>query len=220
MVRVWEPNPPAGCEAVEWLLLTTEAVEQPSDAWLIVSWYECRWMVEEFHKAKKTGCNIEELQFASIKGLEPTIALLSVVATTLLNLAPGARSPEAKTIAATDIVDASYVAVCSACGVAGWRRNATSRSRNSSTHWLASADTRIANAMASRVGSSSGAAGPSWNCFTLGMKFVGKLKSSRSPLARITISCKISAPRGLIMVEAWDSAASDHRMVQCLAGWE
>jgi len=113
MVRVWEPNPPADCEAVEWLLLTTEVVEQPSDAWLVVSWYECRWMVEEFHKAMKTGCDIEELQFASIKGLEPTIALLSVVATTLLNLRSLSRSPEAKTTLATDIVDASYVAVLS-----------------------------------------------------------------------------------------------------------
>ena len=70
-------------------------------------------MVEEFHKAMKTGCDIEELQFASIKGLEPTIALLSVVATTLLNLRSLSRSPQAKTLLATEIVDASYVEVLS-----------------------------------------------------------------------------------------------------------
>jgi len=46
----------------------------------------CRWVVEEFHKAQKTGCNIEDPQFTFVERLQPMIALLSVVATTLLSL--------------------------------------------------------------------------------------------------------------------------------------
>ena len=38
---------------------------QLEDAWERTDWYECRWIIEEYHKAQKTGCSIEELQFTS-----------------------------------------------------------------------------------------------------------------------------------------------------------
>ena len=62
--------------------------------------YCCRWMVEELHKAKKTGCGIEGLQFHTAEALEPMIALLSVTAVMLLNLREAARRPDAKERAA------------------------------------------------------------------------------------------------------------------------
>ncbi len=113
VVRVWEEHPPEGKEAVEWLLLTSEPAGQRQAAWEVASWYECRWLVEEFHKAQKTGCNVEDVQFTTVAALEPTIALLSVVATTLLNLRSLSRQPEAKTLPATTVVDADYVEVLS-----------------------------------------------------------------------------------------------------------
>jgi hypothetical protein len=112
VTRVWEENPGEG-EAVEWLLLSSEAADNARKAWKVVSWYECRWMVEEYHKAQKTGCNVEKMQFTTTDALEPTIALLSVVAIILLNLRSMSRQPEAKTLPATTVVDADYVEVLS-----------------------------------------------------------------------------------------------------------
>lgn len=112
-VRVWEPNPPPGEKGLEWILLTNEPVISFTDAWRVVEWYECRWVVEEYHKALKTGCSIEELQFTAESRLEPMIALLSVVALALLNLRDASRRPDAKTIPASQVIAQEYVDVLS-----------------------------------------------------------------------------------------------------------
>lgn len=113
-VRVAEVNPPKGVKPLEWMLLTNRPVATLEDAWQREAWYECRWVIEEYHKAQKTGCAIEELQFTSSAALTPMIALLSVVAVTLLNLREASRRPDAQMRPATDLVDARYVAVLSA----------------------------------------------------------------------------------------------------------
>ncbi|HUY31601.1 MAG TPA: hypothetical protein VMV69_02400 [Pirellulales bacterium] len=59
----------------------------------MTGWYERRWTVEEYHKAKKTGCQIEDMQFTTTARLEPAIALLSIVALTLLNRVKRADGP-------------------------------------------------------------------------------------------------------------------------------
>jgi hypothetical protein len=114
VVRVCEVDPPKGVQPLEWILMTNRKVATPGDAWERARWYECRWVIEEYHKAMKTGCAIEDLQFASSQALEPMIALLSVVAVTLLNLREASRRPDAKVRPASDLVDARYVAVLSA----------------------------------------------------------------------------------------------------------
>jgi hypothetical protein len=119
IVRAWEPDPPTGEEPVEWFLLTNEPVASAADAWRVVGWYTCRWVVEEYHKAMKTGCDVEELQFCYEDRLQPMIALLSVVALTLLNLRATSRRPDAQTRPATDVVSEDYVEVLSA-----WRHGA------------------------------------------------------------------------------------------------
>jgi hypothetical protein len=113
VVRVWEPKPPKGTKAIEWILFTNEPVLGLADALRVIGWYETRWVIEEFHKALKTGCGVEDLQFRHAKRLEPAIALLSAVATTLLNLRAAAELPNAKSRPATEVVDAAYVEVLS-----------------------------------------------------------------------------------------------------------
>jgi len=110
-VRVWEPNPPEGEEALEWILLTNVAVHDKMDACVRAEWYSDRFIVEDFHKAKKTGCRIETLQFDTIERLEPAIGIISILATTLLKLRAAARQPDAETRPATDVVDEIYVDV-------------------------------------------------------------------------------------------------------------
>jgi len=113
VVQITEVAPPQGEKAVAWTLLTKETVCTFEDAWRVTGWYERRWIVEEYHKAQKTGCQIEDMQFTTAARLEPAIALLSVVATTLLDLRDASRRPDAKTRPATAILASDYVEVLS-----------------------------------------------------------------------------------------------------------
>jgi hypothetical protein len=115
-VRVWEEAPPEGATAVEWMLVCLCSVATVADAWQACDWYSCRWMIEEYHKAKKTGCQIEDLQFHTRQALEPMIALRSVVSVLLLNLREAARRPDAQTRPATDMVEPIYEEV-----IRAWR---------------------------------------------------------------------------------------------------
>jgi hypothetical protein len=113
VVRVWEPHPPKGSKAIEWILFTNEPVHTLADAVRVIDWYETRWVIEEFHKAFKTGCGVEKLQFTDTARLEPMIGVLAAVATTLLNLRAAAELPNAKSRPATEVVDRAYVEVLS-----------------------------------------------------------------------------------------------------------
>ncbi len=110
-VRVWEPNTPAGEERLEWILLTNVPVHQEADAQQCVDSYEKRPIIEEYHKGMKTGCRIETMQFDTIERLEPAIAVLSVVTTTLLHLRDAARAPDADKRLATEVIGSEYVEV-------------------------------------------------------------------------------------------------------------
>lgn len=45
LVRVWEPEPPEGVEALEWILVTSVTVTTIEDAWQRVTWYQ--WVRHE-----------------------------------------------------------------------------------------------------------------------------------------------------------------------------
>lgn len=115
-VRVWEETPPESGTPVEWILVCLCPVETAGDAWQACDWYSCRWMIEEYHKATKSGCQVEDLQFHSRQALEPMIGLLSVVAVLLLNLREAARRPDASTRPATAVVEPIYEEV-----IRAWR---------------------------------------------------------------------------------------------------
>ncbi|MFH1919597.1 MAG: IS4 family transposase [Planctomycetota bacterium] len=105
--------PPRGEKSIDWMLLTNEPVLDLDDAWRVVEWYERRWVVEEYHKAMKTGCRIEDIQFTAVERLQPAIALLSGVALTLLNLRDASRRPDASTRRAVTLFALEYVEVLS-----------------------------------------------------------------------------------------------------------
>jgi hypothetical protein len=114
-VRVWEANPPQGEEPLEWIVLTNCATTTLAEAFERIDWYGLRWIIEEYHKGMKTGCGIETLQFEKIERLEPAIALISAVATTLLRLRDAARAPDADRRPATEVVDRTYVEALASC---------------------------------------------------------------------------------------------------------
>jgi hypothetical protein len=89
-IRVWESK--AGKDAIEWLLFTTLAISSDEQALLYIHWYSLRWRIEEYHKALKTGCAIEQRQLTSAHGLKNLLAFLAIVAVRLLQLRSLARS--------------------------------------------------------------------------------------------------------------------------------
>jgi hypothetical protein len=110
-IRAWEVGASKEGTPLEWIVLTNVPVASTTAAWERITWYQTRWMVEEYHKAQKTGCAIEDMQFTTEEALRPMIALLSVVATQLLNLRAASRREDAKTRLATEVVHEDYVAV-------------------------------------------------------------------------------------------------------------
>jgi len=113
VVSVTEVQPPQGQKRIEWMLLTNEPVQTLDDAWRVTTWYERRWIIEEYHKGMKTGCGIEDLQFTAVERLEPAIALLSALTLTLLNLRDVSRRPDAHTRSATTVFAREYVEMLS-----------------------------------------------------------------------------------------------------------
>jgi hypothetical protein len=91
MVRAWEPAPPPGAEAVEWILLTSWPVASWAEAYQVVQWYECRWLVEDYHQCLKTGCRVEQAQLDAGPDLQRLLGFLAPVAVRLLQLRQAVR---------------------------------------------------------------------------------------------------------------------------------
>jgi hypothetical protein len=111
VIRVWEPSPPPGVEALEWVLGTDFLVHEPADVIRYRDWYAWRWpTMEEYHKVEKTGCRIEDLRFETPERLLAMIALIAVVAVRVLalrwqrDMAPDAPAETVATPAEVEVV--------------------------------------------------------------------------------------------------------------------
>jgi Transposase DNA-binding/Transposase DDE domain len=89
-IRCWEARKRK--HALEWVLFTTVPVTDAASARERIEWYRLRWVVEEYHKALKTGCAMEQRQLQSAQGLRALLGLLAIVAVRLLQLRTVARS--------------------------------------------------------------------------------------------------------------------------------
>jgi hypothetical protein len=92
VIEVVEVNAPEGIKPIRWILLTSLPVQTFEEAWLVISYYELRWLIEEYHKALKTGCRTESRQLKTSGRLEAFVGLTSVVAVRLLQLKSLART--------------------------------------------------------------------------------------------------------------------------------
>jgi hypothetical protein len=96
VIHVFEIDPPAGEPPVEWILLTDLPLETVADVEFVVDCYRARWLIEEYFKALKTGCQYEKRQLESSHSLLNALAVLAPVAWRLLLLRHLARNlPEA-----------------------------------------------------------------------------------------------------------------------------
>ena len=92
VIHVSEKKPPSGQPAVEWFLLTSLPVNTPQAIAFAVDCYRARWVIEEFFKALKTGCQYESRQLESAGSLLNALAIFAPVAWRLLLLRHLARN--------------------------------------------------------------------------------------------------------------------------------
>lgn len=86
IVEVREIAPPAETRPLHWVLLTSWPCHVFAQARRVVGAYASRWLIEEYHKALKSGTHIEDSQLSSADGIEPLLALHAVIAVDLLQL--------------------------------------------------------------------------------------------------------------------------------------
>jgi hypothetical protein len=92
VIHVFERKPPRGEPPVEWFLLTNLPVNTEDAIAFAVDCYRARWVIEEYFKALKTGCQFERRQLESAHSLLNALAILAPVAWRLLLLRHLART--------------------------------------------------------------------------------------------------------------------------------
>lgn len=132
-VWVHEPEPPAGQEAIDWMLLTDLPITNAQEAWEKVQWYCRRWGIEEWHRVLKSGCQVERREFKTVEHLQRVLAFDLIVAWRVMAcLKAGRTHPE---LPATTFYTPVELAVL---------RQALKKKDNDSPHsarWLRSTDT-------------------------------------------------------------------------------
>jgi hypothetical protein len=107
VVWVREVEAPEGVDPIEWVLYTSLTIGNLDDAMAVVSYYEKRWLIEEWHKVLKTGHQVEARQLKTSERLEAMMGLMSVAAVRLFQLKGEARTvPERR---AEEVVPPKYV---------------------------------------------------------------------------------------------------------------
>jgi hypothetical protein len=92
VLHVYEIDSPDGESLVEWLLYTTEPLDQRDQIEAVVDHYRCRWLIEELNKALKTGCVVQERQLESLDAITTMLALSLPIAVELLAMRTLART--------------------------------------------------------------------------------------------------------------------------------
>jgi hypothetical protein len=81
---------------LEWMLLTTIAVNNFEQACQKLDWYTRRWGIEVYHKTIKSGCKVENRRFGTAEDLEACLAIDMVVAWRIYHLTKlGREVPDA-----------------------------------------------------------------------------------------------------------------------------
>ena len=100
---------PDGVEPIEWTLFTQEPIDTAEQALRVLDYYRMRWLIEEFFRALKVGCEIEKRQNESYDALLNVLAIFLPIAWKLLLLRTLARTePDAP---ATEVLTQSQVDV-------------------------------------------------------------------------------------------------------------
>jgi hypothetical protein len=115
VVRIWEPDPPADCQALEWVLLSSLPAGTDDELRACQRWYELRWpTAEDFHQVEKTGCGEEDLRFETVEAMQPMLAVLSIVAVRMMQLREAERRrPEDPATSVASPIERQLIAAAS-----------------------------------------------------------------------------------------------------------
>jgi hypothetical protein len=84
-----------GKSAIEWFLMTSEAVNSVEEAYKYAGYYMRRWKIERFHYVLKSGCSIEKPRERSMDKTMILILMYSIIAGKILNMTYAGRlTPE------------------------------------------------------------------------------------------------------------------------------
>ena len=86
VVEVREIEQPKDVEPIRWVLMTSLPIKTLKQVKKIIGAYSRRWIIEEYHKALKTGTGIESSQLSDVNRIRALLGVLSVVAVRLLNM--------------------------------------------------------------------------------------------------------------------------------------
>lgn len=92
VVEAREVNAPSGVKPIHWVLLTNLPAKTFVQARRLIARYARRWLIEEYHKALKTGAGMEQSQLERASGLQGLLGVLAIVAVRLLNTKQLART--------------------------------------------------------------------------------------------------------------------------------
>ena len=106
VVQVVEEKPPEGVAPVTWMLATSLPLRTRAQVARVIDIYRARWVIEEFHKALKTGCMFEKRQLESFSSITSLLALCYPIACEILRVRSRARQSG---IPATDVLRQSQL---------------------------------------------------------------------------------------------------------------
>ena len=86
VVEVREVDPPEGVEAIHWVLLTSWPIDNLKAALRVARSYARRWVIEEFHKALKSGVGAEDSQLTNARSIQALVGILAIIALRLMNM--------------------------------------------------------------------------------------------------------------------------------------
>jgi len=86
-----EINTPVDEAPIERMLLTSLPIESLEQAQTVIGWYRCRWEIEIYFRALKSGCKVQELRLESEEGIEKALAVYMIIAWRIHNMTMLAR---------------------------------------------------------------------------------------------------------------------------------
>ena len=92
VLQALEEAPPVGEKPVSWVLATSLPIRSRSEVERVLDIYRTRWLIEEFHKALKTGCMFEKRQLESFESITTLLAMCYPIACELLRVRTRART--------------------------------------------------------------------------------------------------------------------------------
>jgi len=85
VVEAREIDAPEGTKPIHWVLLTSWRCQNFQQTMRVVKAYSRRWLIEEYHKALKSGAKVEGTQLETADRIEALLGILAVVSVRLLN---------------------------------------------------------------------------------------------------------------------------------------